>query len=242
MPGNGNLWKHFREVTSAERYARNTGSIDKGLAGAAKTVAQSYSIGYQSHASFGPSCGVADVKPGKAEVWGASQAMYSSRTLVAGLLGIPQDTVTFHFAEGSGCYGKNLQDDAPLAAALLSQMSGKPVRVQLMRDQEHGWDFYGPATLSDIRGAVDAKGNITAYDYVSYQQGWLSLEASSFHAGTAATLGNFGGADVENAGSQYKIANHRVLGRSIPNDSQPAEGRLSAGAGRAAGAVRLASR
>ena len=219
MPGNGNLWKHFREVTSAERYAKNTGSIDKGLAGAAQTVAQSYSIGYQSHASFGPSCGVADVRPGKVEVWGASQAMYSSRTLVAGLLGIPQDTVTFHFAEGSGCYGKNLQDDAPLAAALLSQMSGKPVRVQLMRDQEHGWDFYGPATLADIRGAVDAKGNITAYDYVSYQQGWLSLEASSFHAGTAATLGNFGGADVENAGSQYKIANHRVLGRSIPNDS-----------------------
>jgi nicotinate dehydrogenase subunit B len=219
MPGNGNLWKHFREVKSAERYAKNAGSIDKGLAGAAKTVAQSYSIDYQSHASFGPSCGVADVRPGKVDVWGASQGIYSSRNLVAGFLGVPFQNVTFHFAEGSGCYGKNLQDDAALAAAMLSQLSGKPVRVQLTRDQEHGWDFYGPATLADIRGAVDDKGMITAYDYVSYQQGWLSLEASSFHAGTAANLGNFGGADIENAGSQYKIANHRVLGRSIPNDS-----------------------
>ena len=151
-------------------------------------------------------------------MWGASQGIYGSRNLVAALLGVPFQSVTFHFAEGAGCYGKNLQDDAALAAALLSQLAGKPVRVQLTRDQEHGWDFYGPATLVDIRGAVDDKGKIAAYDYVSYQQGWLSLEATSFHAGTAANLGDFGGADIENAGSQYKIANHRVLGRSVPND------------------------
>ena len=36
----------------------------------------------------------------------------------------------------------------------------------------------------------------------------------------AAALGGFGGADTENAGSQYKITNHRILGRSVPNDSQ----------------------
>jgi nicotinate dehydrogenase subunit B len=220
MPGSGNLWKHFREVKSAERYARNIGSIDKGVAAAATTENQSYSIYYQSHASFGPSCGVADVRPDKADVWGASQGIYGSRNLVSALLGVPFTNVTFHFAEGSGCYGKNLQDDAALAAALLSQLAGKPVRVQLTRDQEHGWDFYGPATLVDIKGAVDAEGKISAYDYVSYQQGWVSSEATSFHSGTAAALGNFGGADLENAGSQYKITNHRVLGRSVPNDSQ----------------------
>ncbi len=221
MPGSGNLWKHFRASNPAERYARNTGSIDSGIRSASKISEASYSIYYQSHASMGPSCGVADVRPGKADVWGASQGIYGSRNLVSGLLGVPFQQVTFHFAEGAGCYGKNLQDDAALAAALLSQMAGKPVRVQLTRDQEHGWDFFGPATLADIRGAVDADGKIVAYDYVSYQQGWVSSEATNFHSGSqAAALGNFGGADIENAGSQYKITNHRVLGRSVPNDSQ----------------------
>jgi nicotinate dehydrogenase subunit B len=38
-------------------------------------------------------------------------------------------------------------------------------------------------------------------------------------SGRPLSLGGFGGADVENAGSQYKIGNHRILGRSIPNDS-----------------------
>ena len=35
MPGNGNLWKHFREAKPNDRFTRNTGSVDKGLAGAA---------------------------------------------------------------------------------------------------------------------------------------------------------------------------------------------------------------
>ena len=219
MPGNGNLWKHFREAKPNDRFTRNTGSVDKGIAGAALVREASYSVSYQSHASFGPSCGLADVKPGKANVWGASQGIYSSRTLIAGLLGMPADQVTFHFAEGAGCYGRNLQDDAPAAAALMSQLTGAPVRVQLTRDQEHGWDFYGPATLVDIRGAVDAAGKITAYDYVSFQQPWVFSEATEYMAGRPLSLGGFGGADTENAGSQYKIASHRIMGRSIANDS-----------------------
>ena len=221
MPGNGNLWKHFREVKAAERWAHNTGSIAQGLKAAAQTREASYAVSYQAHASFGPSAGLADVKGDKATVWGASQNMYSSRGLVATQLGIPAANVTFHFAEGAGCYGRNLQDDAPLAAALLSQAVGKPVRVQLSRDQEHGWEFYGPATLVDIRGSVDAEGKITSYDYVSYQQPWVFSEATAYMSGASqASLGGFGGADDDNAGRQYEIANHRILGRSIPNDSQ----------------------
>ena len=219
MPGNGNLWKHFREAKPNDRFTRNAGSIENGLKAAANVREASYSVSYQAHASFGPSCGVADVKPGNTNVWGASQAIYSSRTLVAGLLGIPQEEVTFHFAEGAGCYGRNLQDDAAAAAALMSQLAGAPVRVQLTRDQEHGWEFYGPATLVDIRGAVDANGKITAYDYVSFQQPWVFSEATDYMAGRPLSLGGFGGADTENAGSQYKIGNHRIMGRSIANDS-----------------------
>ena len=219
MPGNGNLWKHFREAKPNDRYTRNTGSIDNGLKAAAKTQEASYAISYQAHASMGPSAGVADVKADGATVWGASQSIYGTRATVAGLLGMPQDKVKIVFAEGAGCYGRNLQDDAACAAALMSQLAGKPVRVQLTRDQEHGWEFYGPATLVDIRGAVDADGKITAYDYVSYQQPWVFSEATDYMSGRPLALGGFGGADTANAGSQYAIKNHRIMGRSIANDS-----------------------
>lgn len=219
MPGTGNVWKHFREAKVGERYARNAGSIEAGQKAAAQTREASYAVDYQAHASMGPSAGLADVRPDGATVWGASQSIYATRTTVAGLLGLPQDKVKVVFAEGAGCYGRNLQDDAALAAALMSQLAGKPVRVQLTRDQEHGWEFYGPATLVDIRGSVTADGTISSYDYVSYQQPWVFSEATDYMAGRPLSLGGFGGADLENAGSQYAIKNHRVLGRSVPNDS-----------------------
>jgi CO/xanthine dehydrogenase Mo-binding subunit len=219
MPGNGNLFKRFREAKLANRYAIDKGSISKGLAAAKEVREASYSVQYQAHASFGPSAGLADVKPDSALVWAASQNIYSTRRTLSGLLGMPEEKITVNFAEGAGCYGRNLQDDAAQAAALLSQLAGKPVRVQLMRDQEHGWEFYGPATLAEIRGSVDADGKITSYDYTSYQQPWVFDEATSYMSGGKFSLGGFGGADSDNSGAQYAIANHRVLGRSVPNDT-----------------------
>ena len=47
----------------------------------------------------------------------------------------------------------------------MSPLAGKPVRLQFMRWDEHGWDNYGPAQLTDIRGGVDASGNIIAFEF-----------------------------------------------------------------------------
>lgn len=216
MPTNGNLFGYMRQAANAERVALNKGNVDAGLKQAVKTVEASYGVAYQSHASFGPSAAVADVKGDRATVMVASQNIYGTRNAVAQLLGLKPEQVRCQFFEGAGCYGKNLQEDPAQAAAVISQLVGKPVRVQMTRQDEHGWDFYGPAVLADIRGGVDANGHIVAYDYVSFQQGWASVETTSETLGTAIPRTAFGGADRENAGSQYDIKNHRILGKSVP--------------------------
>ena len=50
----------------------------------------------------------------------------------------------------------------------MSQLAGKPVRLQFMRWDEHGWDNYGPAQMMDIRGGVDANGNIVATEFTHF--------------------------------------------------------------------------
>ena len=45
---------------------------------------------------------------------------------------------------------------------------GKPVRLQLSRQDEFGWDNYGPAHLAEMRGAVDANGKIVAFEYQAW--------------------------------------------------------------------------
>ena len=51
------------------------------------------------------------------------------------------------YLEGSGCYGRNGHEDAAADAALIARAIGRPVRVQWMRADEHGWDPKGPPTL-----------------------------------------------------------------------------------------------
>ena len=58
-------------------------------------------------------------------------------------------------------------DDVAEAAAIMSQLVGKPVRLQFMRWDEHGWDNYGPAHMVDLTAGIDAHGNIVGYSYVA---------------------------------------------------------------------------
>ncbi|MFP3507737.1 xanthine dehydrogenase family protein molybdopterin-binding subunit, partial [Burkholderia sp. SIMBA_062] len=68
--------------------------------------------------------------------------------------------------EGSGCYGHNGADDVAAHAALIAAaMPGPPVRVQWMREQEHTWDHYPPAMVTEVKAAIDANGRIVDWNY-----------------------------------------------------------------------------
>ena len=69
----------------------------------------------------------------------STQDIYASRRMLAALLGMPADRVRVQYYEGSGTYGHSCED-APQAAAVMSQAVGRPVRVQFMRWDELGWD------------------------------------------------------------------------------------------------------
>ena len=60
-------------------------------------------------------------------------------------------------------YGRNGFDHVNADAALMSQAVGRPVRVQWMRWDEHGWEPKGPAIIQDLGGGLDATGQITAW-------------------------------------------------------------------------------
>ena len=50
----------------------------------------------------------------------------------------------------------------------MSQIVGAPVRVQLMRWDEIGWDSTAPGALFDVRAGIDAKGNLVAFDFTQF--------------------------------------------------------------------------
>ena len=60
-----------------------------------------------------------------------------------------------------------------------------------MRWDEHGWDNYGPATMWDVTGGVDANGKLVAFDATSYRHGVVreDTDASRRSASRCATPG-----------------------------------------------------
>jgi CO/xanthine dehydrogenase Mo-binding subunit len=80
------------------------------------------------------------------------------------LLKMPLDNVRVIYVRGSGCYGLNGADAVSFDAAVLSQAVGRPVRVQLSRQDEMAWDNYGSACVVEQRAGIDHNGAILAWD------------------------------------------------------------------------------
>jgi nicotinate dehydrogenase subunit B len=143
------------------------GDVDAALAQAGNTLDRTYVWPFQMHASIGPSCAVADYRDGALKVWSGTQNPHSLRADLALLMALDEARIEVVRMEAAGCYGRNCADDVVADAALLSRAVGKPVRVQLSREDEHAWEPKGAAQLMDVRGAVDANGQLTGYDFAT---------------------------------------------------------------------------
>jgi CO/xanthine dehydrogenase Mo-binding subunit len=173
LPDQQDLYNWMRKRPTRDAYTVRVDDVDAMLKQAARTVSATYLHPYQMHGSMGTSCAVADVRgsgaTATATIWSATQGVYPLRDSTALILGVPKENVRVIYMEGSGCYGINGADTVSYDAALMSQAVGKPVRVQFTRkDEMTGGENYGPAFVVDLRGGLDDKGQIVAWDYESW--------------------------------------------------------------------------
>jgi CO/xanthine dehydrogenase Mo-binding subunit len=132
----------------------------------ARTLEAVYTRPYMAHASIGPSCSVAEFKDGKMTVWTHSQGVFPLRAELVKALKMQPAAIRCVHVEGSGCYGHNGADDVALDAALLARaVPNRPVRLQWMRDDEFGWEPYGPAMVMRAKAALGDDGKIADWEY-----------------------------------------------------------------------------
>ncbi|MBB5507980.1 xanthine dehydrogenase family protein molybdopterin-binding subunit [Paraburkholderia atlantica] len=137
-----------------------------GTAAPMATLRARYSRPYLTHGSIGPSCAVAQLDGGVMTVWTHTQGVFPLHAGIAEMLAMPPGKVRCVHVEGSGCYGHNGADDVAADAALIArELPGRPVRVQLMREQEHMWEPFGPAMTVDAKATLDAAGMIADWRY-----------------------------------------------------------------------------
>jgi nicotinate dehydrogenase subunit B len=157
----------LRANPSTPRILIDKGDVDAAIAAADKPMQRTYIWPYQMHGSIGPSCAVADVAEDRVRVWSGTQNPHILRADLALLLQRPDSEIDVIRMEAAGCYGRNCADDVSADAVLLSRAVGRPVRVQLTREQEHAWEPKGTAQLMDVTGGLRADGSVAGYDFAT---------------------------------------------------------------------------
>ena len=226
LPEQATVFDHWRGLKVAkEDVTQNVGDARAALAAIAnpaRKLKARYDFAVQTHASLGPSCAVADFQGGLLTVWSASQATHSLVTEVASIVGLPAEKVRIVYLEGSGCYGRNGHEDASADAALLAVLTGQPVRVQWMRDDEMARSPKSPPRSIDLEAGLDERGDIVAWqgDFWIALNHIMAFKPLDFPllAATETGLprpGNWVGFLFQNSGIGYTLPNVRVNTRHV---------------------------
>ncbi|WP_454620208.1 molybdopterin cofactor-binding domain-containing protein [Bradyrhizobium cenepequi] len=162
-----NVEQALRANPSTPRTLLDKGDVDGAIKAAAKPMQRTYLWPYQMHGSIGPSCAVADYRNSAIRVWSGTQNPHMLRGDLALLIERPEAEIEVIRMEAAGCYGRNCADDVTADALLLSRAVGRPVRVQLTREQEHAWEPKGAAQLMDVNGGLNEDGSVAAYDFAT---------------------------------------------------------------------------
>ena len=170
---NGDTTKPPSNIAATQRFAR--GDIDKGFADADVVVESEHRVPTAHQGYIEPHACTATVNAdGKATIWCCTQGPFDVRSLTASVLGESVGNIKVIPSEiGGGFGGKTIIYLEPLAVKL-SQLSGRPVKMAMSREEV--FRATGPASATWCKVKIGAKkdGTFTA------ASAWLAYEAGAF--------------------------------------------------------------
>jgi isoquinoline 1-oxidoreductase beta subunit len=179
---------------------RKIGDPEAAFTGAARKVEAEYELPFLAHATMEPMNCTAVVRDGKCEIWAPVQNPGGMGAALVSALGLPASAITIHVTLLGGGFGRRLNIDYGVEAALISRAVGAPVKVQWTREDDVRHDYYRPMSHHRLRAGLDAQGNVAA---------WLH------HVGAPTTDGVYVGGDVADMGGT------ELAGIGLPNGTVP---------------------
>jgi isoquinoline 1-oxidoreductase len=161
---------------SDDRYRKQNGSVEEGLAHAAHRLETAHTIAFIAHAPLESRAAVAEWADGKLTVWTGTQRPFAVRDELASVFHIPESSVRVIVPDMGSAYGGKHTSDAALEAARLARAAGRPVRVFWTREEEFTWAYFRPAGVIEIKSGITPEGTLTAWEYHNYNSGMSAIE------------------------------------------------------------------
>lgn len=159
-----------------------------------------------SHAPLEVECAIADVRPGRCEIWAGLQTPIVTLQAIAADLGLPPSAVQVHVVPSGGAFGRRLFWDPVQVAAQVSRMTGRPCKLMYHRSDDIRHTRSRPPQVHRVRATLNPPGLLGPGNVLSYQQniGLVRLDArhgygeigtalgGSLPMGVQQTVGNLG--------------------------------------------------
>jgi CO/xanthine dehydrogenase Mo-binding subunit len=191
------------------------GGLDNAFQRATSTLEQTYTTNSVLHLQLEPVNALAFEKDGIFEIHTGSQRQSLILPILAQALRIPQEKIVMRTYSIGGGFGRRLNEDYAVPAALAAKAIGKPVKMVLTRPDDTRFDSFRSPSIQTLRMAFGADGKVTAMEHHA-SAGWPTgvMAPGSMSKGLHGAL--YDSFAIDGADHWYNVGAQRV--RALSND------------------------
>jgi isoquinoline 1-oxidoreductase beta subunit len=130
-----------------------------------RRVAAEYRLPFMAHAPMEPGNCTAHYQATACELWAPTQVPQDCRDAAAQAVGLDPDQVKVNVTMMGGGFGRRLEHDYAVEAALVSKATRVPVKVIWTREDDMRFSTYRPASLHQLNAVLDGAGWPVAFTH-----------------------------------------------------------------------------
>jgi isoquinoline 1-oxidoreductase subunit beta len=123
-----------------------------------RRISAEYTLPFMAHAPMEPGNCTAHYQGTKCELWAPTQVPQDCRDFVATAVGLDPDQVKVNVTLMGGGFGRRLEHDYAVEAALVSKAISAPVKVIWTREDDMRSSTYRPVSLHQLSAMLDGSG------------------------------------------------------------------------------------
>lgn len=188
---------------SGTELVNRVGDPDATLAAAASVHTADYDAPFLSHATMEPMTCTARVEGGRVEIWSPTQFPDWAVGATASALGISGGNVTIHIPLLGGGFGRRINPDFTVEAALVARQVSGPVQVFWTREDDLRHGFYRPCARHRLDAALGPDGFPIAWRH--------RMSTPAIEATFGPSEEGYGGSEGDGGGNMaYRVPNRSL--------------------------------
>ena len=189
--------------------------VEAAFAGAKSTFEAEYATDAALHFQMEPLNALAFERNGVFEIHTGNQWQSLILPTLAKALGRPETSIVMKTYLLGGGFGRRLNGDYAVPAALAAKALGKPVKLVFTREDDTLFDSFRSPSLQRVRMAFGEGGRVTAMDHAA-AAGWPTEVMAPFFMPKGANDQPFDPFAINGANHWYNVGAQRV--RALSND------------------------